>query len=595
MELRSTTQLMPRAVALAVVCTAVLATVPGTSPAAPANSMAGTDPSREGAAQVAPEVEAAVEAGGSTEVIVEFEPRAPHESPEARTERIEQIAGAAGIDRIQPLGTRRPLAVASVDRASLDALEQSGEIARVMPNRRHTLDSLTSGTSAVGSPLAWSSSITGAGQRIAILDTGVDATHPFLSGRVQKEACFSRGSTLSLLKGLCWPDATHTEGPAAAYPCASLVMDDPGAVPEACDHGTHVAGIAAGSGGPPPATSGVAPGASILAVQVFTADYSSTRCGGPVPCLATFDADLIAALDWVVGEQLASPNIAAVNMSLGGGGTSGACDTDPLKPAIDALAALGVTTVGASGNSGSKSRIVSPACISTVLAVGALDDQTGTVPAWSQSSSALDLLAPGVNIVSSLPGGSYGTWSGTSMAAPFVSGALALLQQVRGPLSPQVEEQLLKRNGAPVSDGGRTTPMLRIDWALGDQPGIGSIDSAIAGPGSISAAGWALDLDTPAAVQVQVRVDGQLRQTVTADRPRPDIGSAFPGYGSGHGWQVQVGGLAAGPRQLCVSVLNQTGSALFPGTAGSPALIGCRAVTVPGGNPFGSLDSATGG
>ncbi|MEJ5254418.1 MAG: S8 family serine peptidase [Acidimicrobiales bacterium] len=583
---------------LAVVLTAPAAGAGTGQPEAPPSEVA--DPSLGPAAAIGPDVAAAVERTGRADVIIEFRATGPSGQGGSgrlsrhNTARLEQLARQLEIREIEPLATRRPLAVASVDRRSLASLGRSDQVVRVLPNRRHRIDSLTSATTTVRAPDAWSAGTTGAGQRIAIVDTGVDATHPFLGGRVEKEVCFSGGSTDPQIMGLCWPNSTFAEGPSAAAPCAALKMIG-AVVPTECDHGTHVAGIAAGASGPPAARSGIAPGASLLAVQVFTADLDPNRCGGVAPCLVTFDADLLAALDWVTAEQLSVPNIAAVNLSLGGRGSGGYCDTDPLKPSIDALAALGVTTVAASGNSGSKTRVASPACISTVLAVGAVDDSTGTVPWFSQSGTALDLLAPGVDIVSSVPGGGYARWSGTSMAAPFVSGALALLQQARGPLSVLVEERLLKRNGQPITDGSRVTPMVRIDRILSDQPGIGSIDSAGGGPGSISAAGWGLDLDTVAAIRVQVLVDGVIQQTVTAGLARPDVEQAFPGYGSAHGWQLSLTGISAGPRQVCVQALNETGSALFPGTSGTPALIGCRTVTVPGGNPFGTLDSAIGG
>ena len=113
-------------------------------------------------------------------------------------------------------------------------------------------------------------------------------------------------------------------------------------------------------------------------------------------------------------------------MSLGGGVSSTACDDDVRAPRIAALLAQGVATVIASGNAGADAGVGRPACISSAVAVGATDD--GDDVAWfGNRGRLLDVLAPGVSITSSVPGG-WATHDGTSMATPHVAGALAVLR-----------------------------------------------------------------------------------------------------------------------------------------------------------------------
>jgi hypothetical protein len=106
------------------------------------------------------------------------------------------------------------------------------------------------------------------------------------------------------------------------------------------------------------------------------------------------------------------------------------CDTDPRKPIIDSLKAAGTATIISSGNSGSCGEISAPACISSAVSVGATDD-SDAVASYSNSASFMSLLAPGSSIMSSIPGTTYQSWNGTSMAAPHVSGAWALIKQAK--------------------------------------------------------------------------------------------------------------------------------------------------------------------
>jgi len=258
---------------------------------------------------------------------------------------------------------------------------------------------------------------TGVGQAIAIIDTGIDADHPVFSGaeggsRVVAEACFAVTSD-------CPNGEPSQIGPGAGAP---LVFRG-----EVDNHGTHVAGIAAAGVRASSPQRGIAPDSELVAVRIFgdDGDPSSTVPSGS-------SADLLAALEWLL--QIESDHaVSAVNLSFGFGSFTGSCDgllgSQPIIDAIDELAERGVVTVAAAGNSGSRSEMSWPACLSSVVSVAATtsDDRLAS---YTNVSATTDLGAPGSGILSAAVGG-FGTMSGSSMAAPHVAGAVSLLRQLR--------------------------------------------------------------------------------------------------------------------------------------------------------------------
>jgi len=267
---------------------------------------------------------------------------------------------------------------------------------------------------------------------VAVLDTGIDAGHPDLN--VIASVNCSGGSPL---RGSCKSGGTDGNG-----------------------HGTHVAGtIAAIDNGI--GVAGVAPGARLWSVKVLDNNGSG------------YLSWIIAGIDWVTAR---AGTISVANMSLGFEGSSAALDE-----AITNSVAAGVTYAVSAGNSGKDATAFSPANHPHVVSVSALADFNGlpgggaaptcyidqddTLANFSNFGAVIDLAAPGVCILSTWPGGAYRILSGTSMAAPHVAGAAAVL--VAGGITgqAQVREKLRTTGNFDWTDtSGDTTkePLLDI-------------------------------------------------------------------------------------------------------------------------------------
>ncbi len=348
-----------------------------------------------------------------------------------------------------------PLLAMRLDAVGLRATLADSKVEAVYEDRL-VRPSLAESTPLIGATTAWQQGFAGNGQVVAILDTGVDKNHPFLTGKVVDEACFSTTNTQYGVQTVCPNGQSRQTGAGAGAPCQA---DD-------CEHGTHVAGIAAGRGA---AFSGVARDAKIIAVQVFSATDDS---------VSAFFSDIALGLEHVY-EQRGRFNIAAVNMSLGGGRYTGYCDSStPLKPFIDLLRSVGIATVIASGNESYKDSVSAPACISSAISVGATSKQD-SVANFSNSAPILNLLAPGVSINSSVPDGGFEHLNGTSMATPHVVGAFAVLRSKAPTASVDTLLNALRNTGVTVTDAanGLRKPRIQVDAALNalDSGGAGSL------------------------------------------------------------------------------------------------------------------------
>ncbi|HYS16063.1 MAG TPA: S8 family serine peptidase, partial [Candidatus Binatia bacterium] len=369
-----------------------------------------------------------------------------------------------------------PLMALQVGPAALQELEAAGfPVKRVMEDRIHR-PVLWDSVPLIGADQAWAQGFDGTGLVVAVIDSGVDSTHPFLAGKVVEEACYSTTSTTPGQQSttLCPNGAEEQVGPGAGTYCPLEL--------EGCWHGTHVAGIAAGNGTPADLPIwGVGRGANIMSIQVFSSSDGFFECGGAPPCIGSYTSDILAALERVYTLRT-TYNFAAVNMSLGGGLFSAPCDDEPYKPFIDNLRAAGIATVVASGNDGATDQLSAPACVSTAVSVGATtkDDQ---VAYFSNVTPFLSLFAPGDEIISSYPGGQFAVASGTSMAAPHVAGAWAILKQAAPAAGVDEILQALANTGLMITDPragtGTARPRIQVDLALSAllNPGVPIIGS----------------------------------------------------------------------------------------------------------------------
>ncbi|MET8912216.1 S8 family serine peptidase [Micromonospora sp. NPDC004551] len=306
----------------------------------------------------------------------------------ARTTRdLPAIAGAAVV---APKARATSVWAMLSTKGSGQGTDLAPEVSRIwLDGRRQVL--LDRSVPQIGAPAAYQAGYTGRGVSVAVLDSGVDTGHPDLAGRVVEARDFTGGS-----------EAVDRVG-----------------------HGTHVASIIAGSGAASGGRyRGVAPDATLLSGRVCT-DFCS-------------ESAILAGMHWAAVEKHAR----VVNLSVGGPDTP---DLDPLEQAVDSLTAqTGTLFVVAAGNDGELAPVGSPASADAALAVGAVDRDdhfaafSSRGPRTGDGGIKPDLTAPGVEIVAARAAGTtlgnpvgdkYVAVSGTSMATPHVTGAVALLAQ----------------------------------------------------------------------------------------------------------------------------------------------------------------------
>ena len=289
--------------------------------------------------------------------------------------------------------------------------------------------SLDRSVAQIGAPAAWQAGYDGSGVDVAVLDTGVDATHPDLAGKVVAQENFTDAA-----------DAVDHFG-----------------------HGTHVAATIAGTGAASGGSrKGVAPGADLLAGKVLNDSGDG------------YDSWIIAGMEWAVAQ-----GAEVVNLSLGGEATDG---TDPLSEAVNRLTAEhGTLFVVAAGNTGKDADVGTPAAATAALSVGAVDRDESLAgfssrgPRLGDEAVKPEITAPGVGIVAARAAGTgmgtpvddrYTAASGTSMATPHVAGAAALLAQARpGWTAAQLKDALVST--------ARGNPAIPVD-----AQGAGRVDVA---------------------------------------------------------------------------------------------------------------------
>jgi subtilisin family serine protease len=349
----------------------------------------------------------------------------------ARTARRPAALAAASLRPVRTLASlratavRQPRAAAARLGAALAAHATRSRtpsplagVTRVWLDRRVHKTALDPNLTQIGAPAAWDQGLTGRGVRVAVLDSGIDATHPDLQGKVVAEANFS----------------------------------DSDSTTDRFGHGTHVASIVAGTGARAAGErKGVAFEASLLNGKVLD-DFGFG-----------FESGVIAGMEWA-----ASQRARVVNMSLGGGPTDG---TDPVSLALNRITAQRrVLFVVSAGNDGPGGQTVStPGSATSALTVGAVDVQEALAdfssrgPRFGDYAMKPDITAPGVDIVAARAAGTslgepVGQWytrlSGTSMAAPHVAGAAAILAQRWPAWTPARIKAVLMGTAAPNPELG---------------------------------------------------------------------------------------------------------------------------------------------
>nr|BAD99234.1 SC protease [Bacillus sp. KSM-LD1] len=283
----------------------------------------------------------------------------------------------------------------------------------------------------VGAPQAWEMGVDGQGAVVAVMDTGVQWNHPAL---MQQYRGFDPANPNS---------PTHTYSFFDAVSGQSAAYDDHG-------HGTHVAGTAVGGEQNGTNQIGVAPGAKWIGVKILNASGSGSQ------------AQILNGAQWLLAPTDANgnPNPAMapdiVNNSWGGG----AGMNEWFRPMVQAWRAADIYPVFAAGNTtltnpGGPGSVAVPANYPESYAVGATDVNMNLGSFSLQGPSPYgemkpEVSAPGVNIRSATPGSNYqGGWNGTSMAAPHVAGAVALLKQVNSSLSIDEIAEILENTATP--------------------------------------------------------------------------------------------------------------------------------------------------
>jgi len=338
------------------------------------------------------------------------------------------------------------------------------EVRVIEPVRREIIDIKTMQVSSWGvfkirANEAWALGITGHGIRIAVLDTGVDITHPALAGKM-----------LSVIPGDPYYPGGWMEFDWAGNPVRSMPHDTDG-------HGTHCSGTALG-GNTVDILIGVAPGAILMHGLVLP--------GGT----GTF-AQVLAGMQWTVepyyltldGQRIYTGLPAhVVSMSLGATEYYG----NELLPAVEAMLLANIVPVAAIGNAG-PGTTSNPGNIWGVFGIGATDINdavagwsSGKVVTWPSPPPTWpffdtypstyikpDFSAPGVAILSSVPGGGYEAWSGTSMATPHVAGTVALILQAAGWFYydvPDIPENVYLILNSTAIDFGAPGQDIRYGW-----------------------------------------------------------------------------------------------------------------------------------
>lgn len=316
-------------------------------------------------------------------------------------EKVDKKAIAEAEGEIDQTFKQLPIASVTLPADEVKELKKDKDVVRVEKDItvHASADTLDWGISATNVPVSWNAGFTGKGVKIAVVDTGV-AAH----------------SDLAVAGGASFVSYTTS------------YQDDNG-------HGTHVAGII-GAENNGFGTKGVAPDAEVYAVKSLEKSGSGSL------------SSILAGIDWAITNKM---NI--INLSLGTQTNSAA-----FQALVDKAYANGILVVAAAGNDGSVSgtddTVDYPARYDSAIAVGAVDSSLKRA-SFSSTGNTVEIAAPGESIVSTYLNNGYARMSGTSMAAPYVSGELALLKQANPTADAVRLRTILKDTSKDLGTAGR--------------------------------------------------------------------------------------------------------------------------------------------
>jgi subtilisin family serine protease len=289
---------------------------------------------------------------------------------------------------------------------------------------------------AIGLASAWTRTTGDRNVVVAVLDTGIDAANAEFAGRVVPGYNAMTGAA---------------DGPS-----------DFGATADDAGHGTHVAGTIAAAGNNATGIVGIAPNVSVMPIKVLNADGEGNFGG------------MIDGMNWAIGR-----GARIITMSLGG--TLSPSAASVLQGYFTAAHAAGAVVIAASGNDGATTDEY-PCNFTFVICVGSTTIDGTTVSSFSTRTAALTLVAPGEGIVSTLPGNDYGYGSGTSMATPHVTGAVALLRSYRPGIAPDAIRDTLIASARPLGGSGHNSAsgygLLQVGAAIDVLAGSGANPTA---------------------------------------------------------------------------------------------------------------------